>query len=68
MLDSNVFSSGTWTLVSEPRAGGSRTTVVFDRHFKGKGYVFLPMVMLVGKKMFTEHLKRTLSVLSNRDL
>jgi hypothetical protein len=64
VLDSNVFSAGTWTLVSEPRDGGSQTTVVFDRRFKGKGYIFLPIVMLVGRKMFTKHLKNTLNILS----
>jgi hypothetical protein len=63
MLDSNIFSSGTWTLTSEPRNVGSRTTVVFDRRFKGKGYVFLPMVLLAGKRMFTAHLKKTLDAI-----
>jgi hypothetical protein len=63
MLESNVFSSGTWTLTSEPRDGGSHTTVVFDRRFKGKGYVFLPMVLLAGKRMFTAHLEKTLDAI-----
>jgi Polyketide cyclase / dehydrase and lipid transport len=63
MLDSNVFASGTWTLTSEPRDGGSRTTVVFDRRFKGKGYIFLPMVLLAGRRMFTAHLEKTLDAI-----
>jgi hypothetical protein len=67
MLDSNVFSSGTWTLTSEPLDGGSRTTVVFDRRFKGKGYIFLPMVLLAGKRMFTAHLKKTLDAIRYSD-
>jgi hypothetical protein len=63
MLDSNVFSSGTWSLTSESGDGGSRTTVVFDRRFKGKGFVFLPMVLLAGKRMFTAHLEKTLDAI-----
>jgi hypothetical protein len=37
VLESNVFTSGTWELRAEPRpGGGSRVSVVNDRQTKGK--------------------------------
>jgi hypothetical protein len=61
VLESNVFTSGTWELRAEPRpGGGSRVSVVNDRQTKGKGHVFGVMMQLVGKRFFSGSLRQTL--------
>ena len=62
VLDSNVFTAGTWELRAEPApGGGSRVSVVNDRATKGKGKLFAVMMTLVGKRFFTRSLRRTLA-------
>jgi len=64
VLDSNVFASGTWELRAEPNGqGGSRIHIVNDRKAKGKGRIAAVMMSLIGKKMLTGHLKKTLAIL-----
>jgi hypothetical protein len=65
--DSNVFRpDGTWTLTVEPRDGaGSHIRVVFDRRFKGKGWLFYPAVALFGPRMFKRNLQKTLNVVAH---
>ena len=66
--DSNVWQpGGTWTLTAEPRAGGSHVRVVLERRFKGRGWIFYPMVALLGRQMFERSLLKTLKVLHNSD-
>jgi hypothetical protein len=61
--DSNIFKSGTWTMTVDPLPnGGSRITVVNDRVPRGKGWLFRPMMLLVGKKMLAGHLEKTLEI------
>jgi len=64
--DSNVFRpGGTWALTVEPRDGaGSHIRVVFDRRFKGKGWLFYPAVALFGQRMFKRNVQKTLNVLA----
>jgi hypothetical protein len=67
--DSNVWQpGGTWTLTAEPRDGGSHVRVVLDRRFKGRGWIFYPMVALFGRQMFERNLGKTLEVLRNSDV
>ena len=64
--DSNVWQpGGTWTLTAEPRGGGSHVRVVLERRFKGRGWIFYPMVALFGRQMFERNLEKTLRVLRN---
>ena len=64
VIDSNIFKSGTWELRAEPNeSGGSRITVVNDRVPKGKGLMFAPMMMLMGKRMLAGHLQKTLGII-----
>jgi hypothetical protein len=64
--DSNVWQpGGTWTLTAEPRDGGSHVRVVLERRFKGKGWIFYPMVALFGRRMFERNLMKTLRVLGD---
>jgi hypothetical protein len=67
--DSNVFRpGGTWQLTVEPRGGdGSHIRIVFDRRFKGRGWVFYPAVALFGRRMFERNLQKTLDVLARDD-
>jgi hypothetical protein len=67
--DSNVWQpGGTWTLTAEPRDGGSHVRVVLDRRFKGRGWIFYPMVALFGRQMFERNLGKTLEFLRNSDV
>lgn len=64
VLESNVFTAGTWELRAAPRpGGGSLVTVVNDRRTKGKGKVFAVMMVLVGKRFFSSSLRQTLAAL-----
>lgn len=67
--DSNVFRpGGTWTLTAEPRDGaGSHIRVVFEREWKGKGWLFSPAVAVFGRSIFKHNLQKTLNVLAKRD-
>jgi hypothetical protein len=66
--DSNVWQpGGTWDLTVEPRNGnGSHLHLVFDRRWKGRGWLFSPAVALVGRRMFERNLQKTLDVLARR--
>lgn len=66
--DSNVFQpGGTWDLTVEPHnANGSHIHLDFDRRWKGKGWLFYPVVALVGRRMFERNLRKTLDVLARR--
>jgi hypothetical protein len=63
---SNVFQAGgTWTLIAEPRNGaGSHIRVILDRRWKGKGWLFYPMVAVFGRQMLKRNLEKTLKVLA----
>ena len=50
-------------MTAEPRDGGSHVRVVLDRRFKGRGWIFYPMVALFGRQMFERNLEKTLNVL-----
>lgn len=51
-------------MIAEPRRGaGSHIRVVLDRRWKGKGWLFAPMVALFGRQMFKRSLQMTLTVL-----
>jgi hypothetical protein len=65
--DSNVFQAGgTWTLIAEPRHGaGSHIRLILDRRWKGKGWLFYPMVAVFGRQMFKRNLQKTLKVLAD---
>ena len=64
VVDSNVFKSGTWELRAEPsESGGSRITVVNDRAPKGKGLLFAPIMLLMGKKILADNLPKTLDII-----
>jgi hypothetical protein len=52
-------------LTAEPRDGGSHVRVVLERRFKGRGWIFYPMVALFGRQMFERNLVKTLRVLRN---
>jgi len=62
--ESNVWRpGGTWTLTARPRDGGSHIRIDLDRRFKGRGWIFYPMVMLFGRRMFERNVEKTLNVL-----
>jgi hypothetical protein len=63
VLDSNVFSSGTWTLTVEPLGTGSRVHVVNDREPKGKGRVSAFLMRFAGKRILTDSLRKTLDLI-----
>jgi hypothetical protein len=61
VLESNVFTAGTWELRADPSpSGGSVVTVVNDRRTKGKGRLFAVGMALIGKRFFTRLLRQTL--------
>jgi len=64
--ESNVFHpGGTWTLTAQPRDGvGSHIQIVLDRRFKGKGWLFYPVVALFGRSLLKRNLQKTLNVLA----
>jgi Polyketide cyclase / dehydrase and lipid transport len=66
--DSNVWRpGGTWDLTVEPRnGGGSHIHLAFDRRFKGRGWLFYPLVALFGRRVFERNLRKTLDVLARR--
>jgi hypothetical protein len=66
--DSNVWQpGGTWDLTVEPRNGnGSHLHLVFDRRWKGRGWLFSPAVALIGQRMFERNLQKTLDVLARK--
>jgi hypothetical protein len=58
------LQSGTWELRADPKPGGGSTvTVINDRRPKGKGLVFAPVMMIRGRKMLADQLRRTLGAL-----
>jgi hypothetical protein len=66
--DSNVWQpGGTWDLTVQPRNGkGSHLHLVFDRRWKGRGWLFAPVVALFGRRMFERNLQKTLDVLGRQ--
>lgn len=67
VLDSNIFEGGVWELRVEPNgSGGSRISVLNDRRPKGKGKVAALMMSLVGKRILSGHLKKTLAIIEQQ--
>ena len=66
VLESNVFRDGTWDLRADPRpAGGSTVTVINDRRPKGKGLLFAPVMIVRGRKILADNLRKTLDILEH---
>jgi polyketide cyclase/dehydrase/lipid transport protein len=64
VLDSNIFAGGTWELhAASNGAGGSRITVINDRRPKGKGKVSAVLMTVIGKRLLSAHLRKTLAIL-----
>jgi hypothetical protein len=67
VLDSNVFTAGSWELRAEPAPGGGcRVSIVNDRRTKGKGKVVAVMMTLVGKRFFADSLRKTLAAVERQ--
>lgn len=68
VASSNVWQpGGTWDLTVESRnETGSHLHLVFDRRWKGKGWLFSPVVAVFGRRMFEPNLQKTLDALARR--
>jgi hypothetical protein len=64
--ESNVFQpGGTWQMRVQPSGNGSRITIVNDRKPKGpKGKTAALMMSVVGKKVLSSHLQKTLEIIA----
>jgi hypothetical protein len=68
VVESNIFKSGTWDLRADSNGkGGSLITVVNDRVPKGKQFLVVPIMAVMGKKILARHLQKTLDLLARAD-
>lgn len=67
VVESNVFSGGTWEMRVEPSgSGGSTIHVVSHRRPRGRGRIAAVFMTLGGKRFLTKSLEKTLAIVEER--